>query len=152
MKELEKKVKERFCQQLLNNGYDTAEITQAPADITATKNGETWWFEIKYTTKKGRYYGGSTETEWEKAFEDPEHYKFVVIRTTPQMKIFDPKLFTPMEFMEFCTIPPFTVNFNIPIPSSKKEGKKSFIFNKEIFNKLHELYEEIRKSESDKLC
>jgi hypothetical protein len=68
------------------------------------------------------------------------------------MKIFDPKLFTPMEFMEFCTIPPFTVNFNIPIPSSKKEGKKSFIFNKEIFNKLHELYEEIRKSESDKLC
>ena len=140
---LERIVKEWYRDQLLNKGFESAEITKAPADITAKKDGETWWFEIKYTTKKDRYYGGSTETEWEQAFADPEHYRFVIIKTdkaAKNIKVF--REYEPKDFLEFCKVPPFIVTFTIPFVSKrtnkkKTEEVKSIDFSKEVFEEIH---------------
>lgn len=40
--------KQAFIKELETRGFQ-ARVTGAPADITATRNGETWYFEIKMT-------------------------------------------------------------------------------------------------------
>lgn len=41
------KAKEAYIKFLLSQGFDEAHVTARPADITAHKNGETYYFEIK---------------------------------------------------------------------------------------------------------
>lgn len=154
-KKLERIVKEWYCEQLRNNGFESVEIKKTPADIKATKNGETWWFEIKYTTKKDKYYGGSTETEWEQAFADPDHFRFVVIKTDKaarNIKLF--KEFEPKDFIRFCKVPPFLITFTIPFVSPKRINKqqaeevKSIDFSKEVFDEIHHVLSKTRDSSS----
>ena len=49
------KAKEAYIKFLLSQGFDEAHVTARPADITAHKNGETYYFEIKKTSKENRY-------------------------------------------------------------------------------------------------
>lgn len=146
----EKLVKEWYRKHLFENGYDSAEIVKSPADIKATKDGETWWFEIKYTTAKDSYYGGSTETEWEQAFNDPDHFRFVIAQTNKSQTKFGFTEYTPDEFIQFCTIPPFKVFFNINLEENivnKKHfnsEKKSIAFSQESFRKIHDVFTKLR--------
>ena len=69
---LDIRAKEAFRQHLVENqGYDTADIVSAPADIKAVKGNETWYFEIKKTTKR-KYFGAATATGRKQAFADPD--------------------------------------------------------------------------------
>ena len=111
--------KAAFVKELINRGYD-AQVTKAPADIKAIKDGQVWYFEIKMTEKAECYFGASTYTEWKQAFEDPDHFRFVVA-----IDLGDDKWkfveYTPEELMQFSTIPPFKINFTVN--ANDKEDK-----------------------------
>ena len=141
----EKLVKEKFCDVLRNRGFKNVTIAKSPVDIIAELNGEQWWFELKSTVKPDKCWGSASETEWKKAFDNSDHFRFVVIWTTPQLKKFEYIEYTPEEFMRFCFVTPFSVQFKIPVSVPNGEENMSFGFNKEVFNKLHSSYEEIRK-------
>ena len=147
----EKLVKEWYRKHLLENGYDSAEIVKSPADIKATKDGETWWFEIKYTTAKDSYYGGSTETEWEQAFKCPERFRFVIIQTNKSGTKFKHKEYAPEDFIRYCAVPPFSITFTIRLTpykkarNTQKEDVKSIRFSKELFEEMHEFFNANRK-------
>jgi hypothetical protein len=111
--------KEAYKRQLESTGiYDSVEITQAPSDIVAIKGSQKFFFEIKKTETEQAYFGAATLTEWSQALKTPEHYFFVVAKPNKneQTNIENPfvfKEFTPAQFMEFSTIPPFKIFFNI---------------------------------------
>ena len=44
--------KQAFIAKLLEEGYGSAEVKAEPSDIVATKNGETWYFEIKRSKRR----------------------------------------------------------------------------------------------------
>lgn len=142
------KAKKAFCDKLIIHGYDTAKIVSSPADILATKNGEKWYFEIKMTRQKDDYFGAATETEWEQAFKDPEHFRFVVVETDENETYHRFKEFTPEEFMRGCTIPPFKVYFNVDMAlkqmKDKTQSKRATIFTKERFMHLHKAYKSLK--------
>ncbi len=54
--------KRAFLEKLKAEGYE-AEITSAPSDIIAEKDGETWYYEIKMTEKSDSCFGAATLTE-----------------------------------------------------------------------------------------
>ena len=146
----DRKAKEEFCKKLIAGGFDSAEIKVAPADIMAIKNGEIWWFEIKQTTQEKNYFGAATETEWEQAFNDPDHFRFVIAQTNKSQTKFGFTEYTPDEFIQFCTIPPFKVFFNINLEENivnKKHynsEKKSIAFSQESFRKIHDVFTKLR--------
>lgn len=156
----EQTVKQKFKKILEENGFK-AEISKEPADISATKDGEQWWFEIKYTLKNDNYYGGSTETEWQHAFKHPDHYRFVVIQTDDSGNKFEWEAYSPHEFLKICRIPPFHITFNISLPITRGKSRtvaeklqispklvytepkrkiKSIPLTEEIFDKIHDVY------------
>ena len=141
--------KQAFCNELINNrGFDTAEVVSSPADICATKNGVKWYFEIKMTRRDDVYFGAATETEWAQAFEDPEHYRFVIAQTDESDSYYKFIDFTPDEFMRGCTIPPFKVYFNVDMAleqmTDKTKSKKATALTKERFMRLHEVYKSLK--------
>ena len=143
------RAKEAFRQHLVENqGYDTAEIVSAPADIKAVKDNETWYFEIKKTTKR-KYFGAATETEWKQAFADPDHYRFVVALTDEKEEHFEWFVYTPMQMLQVSTIPPFKINFNInldiPVSEQKCSRRNTTIaLNESIFHAISSTFERIR--------
>ena len=74
----DKDAKASFVQHLEENGFTDVQIVKAPSDIIAKKNGIQWYFEIKMTTHRDKYFGAATFTEWEQAFKTPETYRFVI--------------------------------------------------------------------------
>lgn len=133
--------KNAFCTELETRGFVT-EIKKAPADIRALKDGQEWFFEIKKTTQDKSYFGAATSTEWEQAFKDPAHYRFVICQELPD-KTFSFTELTPAQMMEFSTIPPFKIFFNIPlIGRSKKRSSssKALRLTEEIFSSLNRSY------------
>lgn len=138
--------KQAFCNELLiNRGFDTAEVVSSPTDICAMKNGQKWYFEIKMTKCSDIYFGAATETEWEQAFKDPEHFRFIVVQTDENDSFYKFLEFTPAEFMRGCTIPPFKVYFNVNMKTGqmvdKSASQRAIIFSKERFMHLHEAYQ-----------
>ena len=75
--------KQAFVQELIARGFESVKVTKLPADITATRNGQTYYYEIKYTTRTKLYFGAATLTEWEAAlqYEDREHDSTIDRRT-----------------------------------------------------------------------
>ena len=114
--------KTAFCKCLEDRGF-TTEIRPAPADIRAEKDGVEWFFEIKKTSQDKDYFGAATSTEWEQAFKDPAHYRFVICQKLPDDSFHFIEL-TPAEMMEYSTIPPFKVFFNVPLDGRKKESER----------------------------
>ena len=143
------RAKEAFRQHLVENqGFDTADIVSAPADIKAVKDNETWCFEIKKTTKR-KYFGAATETEWKQAFADPDHYRFVVALTDENEEHFEWFVYTPMELLQVSTIPPFKINFNInlDIPVSEQKCSRrgtTIALSESIFHAISSTFERIR--------
>lgn len=114
------KAKAAFVNELLSRGFDDAKVVASPADIIAQKNGTTWFFEIKKTSHKDKYFGAATLTEWVQALKDPDHFRFVVaIEDGDEFTFIE---YTPDEFMEFSTIPPFKVYFNIDFTGKSRNA------------------------------
>lgn len=138
--------KEAFVNKLLSEGFDSAEIKAQPADIIAQKDGVTWYFEIKLTDHADKCFGAATLTEWAQAFKKPDYYRFVVAIRNSEGK-FTFRSYTPAEFMEFSTIPPFKVYFNIDFSGAKRSrnSKKSAVaLNEENFRMMNELFNKMR--------
>jgi len=102
-----------FIQTLKSRGFESARVTQSPADITASKDGQTYFYEIKYTARNKSYFGAATLTEWEAALQHEQHYRFVVATKRNDAWVFHE--YTPAEFMDFSTIPPFKAYFNVDV-------------------------------------
>ena len=139
--------KQAYVNKLNAKGFQ-AHITSSPADITAEKDGKTWYFEIKKTHQTDRYFGAATQTEWGQAFKDPEHFRFVVAIADEADEHFEFKEYTPAEFMEFSTIPPSKVYFNIDFtgkPKKSTKERKSIPLTKENFQKMDECYKKLEK-------
>ena len=118
----DKDAKASFVQHLEENGFTDVQIVKAPSDIIAKKNGIQWYFEIKMTTHRDKYFGAATFTEWEQAFKTPETYRFVIaIKDEAQATGFEFIELTPEQMMQHSTIPPCKVYFNIDIPAIKGE-------------------------------
>ena len=141
--------KQAFIHELETRGFQ-ARVTGAPADITATRDGETWYYEIKMTHRTDRYFGAATMTEWKQALKDSAHYRFVVVMADETDTVFEFNEYTVEEFMTYSTIPPFKVYFNVPVdgsdaPQNKRKGEtRAVLLTKEGFYKLMECYESLK--------
>jgi len=139
--------KEAFCMALRQRGFEDVKIIASPADITAFCEGEQLYYEIKYTKKKDNYFGAATLTEWKAAMKYSDRYWFVVAQVKDDKWEFAE--YTPDEFMEFSTIPPFKVFFNIPVgngkaqpPSvrNKQHKKRAVVLTKERIEQMSKLF------------
>jgi len=140
--------KEAYCKYLEDRGFIT-EVKKDPADILAKKDGEEWFFEIKKTSRDKDYFGAATSTEWEQAFKDPEHYRFVICKSREDGS-FDFTELTPGQMMKYSTIPPFKIFFNVPLDGKerKSSGKtKALHLTKETFSALNGLYKKLKGQE-----
>ena len=126
--------KQAYVNKLNAEGYK-ARITGSPADVTAEKDGETW-------------FGAATQTEWRQAFKDPAHFRFVVVIADEKDEHFRFIEYTPAEFMEFSTIPPFKVYFNIDFTGKQRKRssgeKKAISLTEENFRQLDESYKALK--------
>lgn len=151
------KAKAAFISELETRGFQNAKVISSPCDISAEKDGEQWYFEIKMTTHKDTYFGAATMTEWEQAFKTPEHFRFV-IAIVDEAETYGFKFveLTPEEMMQYSTIPPFKVYFNInleqyygkeskPKNPKKNNGKRKAIqLSEAIFNSISAAFKNIR--------
>jgi Holliday junction resolvase len=146
MSKSDKKAKDAYIVHLKSNGYENVKIINSPVDISAEKNGETYYFEIKMTKKKTKYFGAATLTEWVQAFKTPNHFKFVIAITDVKEEDFKFIEFSPEEFMKHSTIPPFKIYFNINLEgNSKNKLRRSAIQLTEATMKLmSEFYNAIK--------
>lgn len=148
--------KTAYISYLSRIGYEDARIVSSPSDIVAYKDGRQWYFEIKMTTQTDSYFGAATQTEWEQAFKTPETFRFVVAlkndAITEGYEFFE---FTPAEFMQYSTVPPFKIFFNIDMKKlrgnedvkKKKSGNrkiKSVKFTHAVFEILQQTWNNIR--------
>ena len=137
------KAKAAFVKHLQDNGFEAAVVSK-PADIVATKDGETWYFEIKMTKRTDVYFGAATLTEWKQAVTDPDHFRFVVAKTNEEESEFEFLEYTPEEFMKFSTIPPFKVYFNINFDGTVRKKMKATALTNENLAIMSECFDKIR--------
>ena len=143
------KAKKAFIVYLQQKGFTGAKIIGQPADIEAWKDGERYYFEIKMTKQTKSYFGAATTTEWKAASENPGKYFFVIAITDSEEKQFKFMVFTPEEFMNDSSIPPFKVFFNIKLNEIINNGKiEEFDFNDE--NSINEIVKQMVKGCPDK--
>ena len=136
------KAKKEFVKLLKNKGFE-ASVVSKPADIMATKDGQTWYFEIKMTKRADVYFGAATLTEWKQAIIDPNHFRFVVAKTNEEESEFEFLEYTPEEFMKFSTIPPFKVYFNINFDGSERKTRKAKKLTQENLELMSECFDRI---------
>ena len=110
-------------------GYDP-EWVNAPVDIKATKDGREYWIEVKGTGREGNYFGAATLTEWMCAYENKESFYFLIANkpginsaeydestSTTEWSF---ELVPPEVMMAYSSIPPFKVNFTLPLNASER--------------------------------
>lgn len=120
--------KKAFC---LKRGFKNGP-SKSYADLVINERGEDIFYEIKATsmtkqeyesilakTKKAKtkYFGAATLTEWNKALKNPQRYRFVLVvmdKENPETML-GYEEYSPDELLAYSTVPPFKVNFNIPI-------------------------------------
>jgi hypothetical protein len=139
--------KAAYVAHLLASGFDSAMVTGTPADITATKNGKKYYFEIKFTRQENRYFGAATLTEWEAAIADEDRFRFVVaFRRDGNWEFHE---YTPSEFMRFSYVPPFKVFFNVALGGDKdaitRQGSRAVVLTRERLRLMAELYAQLRE-------
>ena len=140
--------KNAYIEKLRKNGFENPVVKAEPADIEATKNGETWYFKIKMTSRTDTYFGAATLTEWEQAFKTPNRYLFVVAIKKDD-GTFEFREYSPLEFMKSSTIPPFKVYFNLDLKGNKKakrsKKRPANALTKENFSKMNDLFKSLRE-------
>ena len=113
--------KKAYSEYLKSKNFKNIKVISSPSDISAEKNGEVFYFEIKKTSNKEKYFGAATLTEWVGALENKSNYFFVVALSLGNEE-WEFTKYTPDEFIKFSTIPPFKIFFSVPM--SKKEKSK----------------------------
>jgi len=143
--------KEAYKTELKKEGYKNIKTIKTPADIKATKDGEDYYFEIKWTEKE-KYFGAATLTEWEAAYKNPNNYFFVICQKTGSKKYNFFKL-KPDDLEKFSTVPPFKFFFYITLPFNKNVLKKestrpnkALRLNKDRFDALNKLYKKLKSN------
>lgn len=143
------KAKKAYIEYLEKKGFTNCRVEASPADVIAEKDGETFYFEIKKTTKSDSYFGAATLTEWAQAIKTPDHYRFVVAKTNEAEDEFSFMELTPAEMMAHSTIPPFKVYFNIDLNKneSKRKHRTAIQLTAERIAQLVEVFESMRNEE-----
>jgi Holliday junction resolvase len=140
-----------FVEVLLREGFEDARVTCSPADITALRDGEVNYFEIKYTAQAYQYFGAATLTEWEAALNHESRFWFVIASKQGSSWFF--QRYTPEEFMNFCSIPPFKIFFHVGMETTgaRKKGRptKKVLVSRERIAELVELYRRFRSERVD---
>lgn len=141
------KAKQAYKKYLDNEGYENVRIVGNPSDITAEKNGHTYYFEIKMTKQTEIYFGAATLTEWVQAFITPDFFKFVIAKTDENEDVFSFEEYSPSDFMQHSTIPPFKIFFNINLNGETKQKKrrKAIPLTNETMALLTELHNKMRE-------
>ena len=141
--------KEAFRDELLRRDYHTARITGSPADITATKDGDTFYFEVKFTRQSSTYFGAATLTEWEAALQNESRFTFVVAFVRDGSWAFHE--YTPDEFMQMSYIPPFKVFFNVAVGGDRvvmsRNGSGAVSLTRRRLTMMSELFSRFRGGE-----
>lgn len=141
--------KDAFCRWLLDHGYESAQVTAAPADVTAIKDGQRWLFEVKFTRARTNCFGAATLTEWIAAADNPERFRFVIAYERRGSWRFD--VYSPDEFLAFSSIPPYKVYFNVPLDGRAARKRpalsKKVHLTKARLRRLREQFEELRSLE-----
>ena len=141
------KAKIAFKEYLENFGFSNVRIVGSPADIIAIRDDKTYYFEIKMTKQSQTYFGAATLTEWMQALKAPDQFKFVIAKTDEEEKEFEFIEYTPAEFMEHSTIPPFKIYFNVSLTEMPLQRKRrsAIALTHETMELLVALHSEIRK-------
>lgn len=139
----DKKAKESYVLELKKKGFCNIKIIKEPSDIIAKKDGIKYFFEIKKTSANSEYFGAATLTEWRAAYENLDRYFFVICQEHKNGFYFTK--YTPDEFEQFSTIPPFKIFFNIPLNKGKKmrlkrKNKTAIQLTKERLKELDDLF------------
>ena len=138
---------------MVEKGFKDVKIVKSPSDIIAMKDGVQWYFEVKMTSHRDRYFGAATFTEWEQAFKTPDTYRFVIaIKDAEQFGGFELIEMTPEEMMRYSTIPPCKVFFNLDISEvkgatireRKKRESKAIRFSLSAFTIVSEAFNKLR--------
>ena len=140
------KAKEAYTKVLAEEGFKEIKIISTPTDISASKNGIKYFFELKFTNQTNKYFGAATLTEWECAINNLENFFFVICRFEKNKWLFDK--FSPKEFIGYSTIPPFKIFFDVDLKNFDKKKSKETKSVKANFNNLNELvkiYDKLRK-------
>ena len=134
--------KQACCEYLKEQGFYNITIISSPADIKAWKKGDPvpYYFEIKMTRQKNKYFGAATLTEWKQAIETPDHYKFIVVQQDDESREFAFHEYSPQEFMKYSSIPPFKIYFNVDF---NEKGTKREV-TEEIIVRMYEFYKTIK--------
>ena len=114
--------KKALCERLIADGFESAVIKGSPADVLAMKNGEQYYFEVKYTRQLDRYFGAATLTEWIAAVTHADRFRFVIASERDGSWVFN--YYTPDEFMAHSYIPPFKVYFNVRLHETSTSGRR----------------------------
>jgi hypothetical protein len=100
------------------------------------------------TEKTDSCFGAATLTEWEQAFKTPDRYRFV-IAIKGENDTFTFREFTPAEFMQYSTIPPFKVYFNLNLLGETRRKRRknngAVISSEERFKEMLALYKKFKK-------
>ena len=139
--------KSAFVKELEKENFKDIKIVFSPADIIAVKDGAKYYFEIKFTNQKDKYFGAATLTEWECVINNLDNFLFVVSRQEDNKWIFD--RFSPKEFIKYSTIPPFKIFFNLDLKDFGKKQSDETKALKASFNNLEELvsfYKQLKKN------
>lgn len=141
------KAKAAYKKLLEANGYNEVEIVASPSDIIAKKNGQQFYFEVKMTKQNETYFGAATLTEWIQAFKTPDHFKFIIAKTDEDEEEFDFTEFSPADFMNHSTIPPFKIYFNINLngKTPKRSRRKAIPLSNDSLKLLSELFDKLRQ-------
>jgi hypothetical protein len=125
--------------------YGSVKITNSPADITAIKNDEKYFFEIKFTRQEKNYFGAATLTEWRAALENPNRFWFVI--AIKRGEIWEFKEYSPSQFIRFNTIPPFKTYFNLSMSkdTQSKRITKSVRLTEKNIKKMIEFMESLKQ-------
>lgn len=123
MSKSDKPAKNAYAAYLEGKGYSEVGLYGSSADLSAKKNGEEYYFEIKMTEKTDKYFGAATETEWAKAVEADDKYRFVIVQQLEgKFRFLE---LTRAELMRVATIPPFKINFNLDLNEKEFENRWS---------------------------
>ena len=112
-------------------------------------NNKKYFFEIKKTTQKDKYFGASTITEWEGALDKNNNYLFIVAKSLDN-NMWEFIEYKPEELMKYSTIPPFHIYFNLPLSEKEKNkqrtNKTAVIANNKNINLLIKFFKKLKKN------
>lgn len=135
---------------LTEQGFYNVQKINSPVDFKASRDGQEYFIELKFTSSKKTYFGAATLVEWECALENPENFYFLFAHkqiSVTRDDIWDFELMLAEELMKYSTIPPFKIFFSIPLPlkssrsppqrkSAKQATQENIRYLSDVFSKL----------------